>query len=117
MSQEKIEISRPMVGFLTIACFVAAPVVHWQWPAEELWFAGFIRVGLLMGALWLALPTRTRPAAWANVSPATFVGLIVAVILLPRYPRLIVPGVGILLACHLFLKPKSRTPPKPRRTS
>lgn len=112
MATEKIEINRPLVGILTICCFLGAAAVSVLRPQEDLWIAGFIRVGLLMGALWLALPTRSRPAAWANVSPATFVGLIVAILLLPRYPRLILPAMAILLVLHVVLKPRKRTPPR-----
>lgn len=103
---DKITISRTMVGVLTIGCFVLAGVVKMVWPSDAMWFAGFIRVGLVMGALWLALPTKTRPAAWANVSPATFVGLLVGAVLLPRYPRVVVVSGIILLALNFVLKPR-----------
>lgn len=108
MSQEQITISRPLVGVLTLVCFAAALVIWLTNPAEEMWLAGFVRVGLVMGALWLALPSRTRPAAWANVSPGMFVLIIVGVLLLPRYPRLLIPLFIVLLVVGFVLRPRRK---------
>lgn len=108
MGNERIEISRPLVGILTVACFVGAAVVFWRYPDEELWLSGFIRVGLLMSAFWLALPTRSRPAAWSRVSPLTFVLLLLGLVILPRYPRYIIP-IGLVVAvAALILRPRNR---------
>ena len=100
-----------MVGVLTLVCFGIALVMWLRGVDEhtELWFAGFIRVGLLMSAFWVALPTGKREAAWANVSPATFIGLILAVLLLPRYPRFVIPALVVLAILGFVLRPRRRS--------
>lgn len=110
MNERRIPINRALVGIICVACFAAALGLWLKGVDEtgELWFAGFIRVGLLMAAFWLALPTQNRDAAWANVSPATFVGLLLAVILMPRYPRYIIPALVLLVILGFVLRPKRR---------
>ncbi len=105
-----VEINRPLVGILAIACFVGAGVV-WGFDLEQdqtLWMAGFIRVGLLMSAFWLALPSKGRPAAWANVSPWTFAGLIVALFAMTRYPKMALGMIAVLVVLHFFIRPRVR---------
>lgn len=72
--------------------------------------AGCIRVGLLLGALWLALPTRTRPAAWANVSPYVVVGVVVA-LLFVRQMRIFIPLLIVVGILGLLLRPRPKRPP------
>ena len=73
---KKIEVNRPLVGVIALGCLVIAGVL-WQMPdSNDMWVAGFMRAGLMTGAIWLALPTKNRPAAWANVSPRTLIGVV-----------------------------------------
>ena len=105
-----VEINRPLVGILAIACFVGAGVV-WGFELENeqnLWVAGFIRVGLLMSAFWLALPSKGRAAAWANVSPWTFAGLIAALFAMTRYPKMAMGMIIVLVVLHFFIRPRIR---------
>ena len=120
MSETKVEINRTLVGIITIGCFVSAFVV-WYWDLDDqnqLWLAGFVRVGLLMSAFWLALPTRWRKAAWANVSPTTFIVLLLAIFLTPRWPRLMIPLILVLVVIGFVLRPRqNRSRPGPRASN
>lgn len=63
------------------------------------------RIGLVMGALWLAWPSLKRPAKWLPAS-APVIG-VVAVIVIAAQPRLIIPAipiVGGLIAFSAFAK-------------
>lgn len=74
----------------------------------------FVRVGVLMSALWLALPSRTREAAWANVSPRTMIGLCLAIFAIGWRPRFAIPVIIIAAILAFILKPrknKRRRPP------
>ncbi|QDT17710.1 hypothetical protein [Alienimonas californiensis] len=53
------------MGLAAAGCLIGAATVYAIRPELELWWAGAMRVGIVMGALWLALPSRDRPAAWA----------------------------------------------------
>ena len=112
MSGAKIEINRPLVGVLTVICYLAAACIWLFQPDEDFWLGGFVRVALLMSAFWLALPGNQREAAWANVSPSTFVALLIGALLLPRYPRVVLGMAVALLPIWFVLRPrKKRRPP------
>jgi hypothetical protein len=65
---------------IALVCVVTS-VVLWQMPdSNEMWVAGFMRAGLMTGAVWLALPTKNRAAAWANVSPWTLAGVLAGIV-------------------------------------
>ena len=91
MPTSKTTVSRPLVGFLTIALFGIALALS-IWPGV---FSGPMgatvggacaRVGVVLAALWLALPTRNRPAAWANVRIGYAAPLVLAGLALLRVP-------------------------------
>ncbi|MEM9701423.1 MAG: hypothetical protein AAF907_03120 [Planctomycetota bacterium] len=58
--------SRFGVGLAALACFGLAVGTYAVRPDAELWWAGAMRVGVVMAALWLALPARGREAAWSS---------------------------------------------------
>lgn len=108
-NQATIEINRPLVGILAFACFIGAAVV-WGFDLEQdkLWRAGFIRVGMLMSAFFIALPKKGRAAAWANVSPWTFAGLILAVFAIARFPKVAISMLIVLAVIHFVFRPRQR---------
>ncbi len=113
MSGEKIPINRNLVGIISIACFLLAGYLYQFVTVEE--FAqqkvatgAFMRVGLLMFAFWLALPHKNREAAWANVSPWVFVGLISAVVGVAWRPKIAVPIIVILSIFGFVLRPRKK---------
>lgn len=72
--------------------------------------AGCLRVGLLLGAFWLALPTKSRPAAWANISPYAVVA-IVAALLFVRQMRVFLPLLLVLGVFAFFVRPRPKKRP------
>ena len=67
MNGERIQVNRTLVGVLTLCCWTAALAIWLFVPGERFWLGGFVRVGLLMAAFWLALPTRFRDATRRGV--------------------------------------------------
>jgi hypothetical protein len=115
MSDEKITINRPLVGLSALACLGTAAAL-WLLNPEgqqtEVWKAGFVRVGLLMTALWIALPAKGREAAWANVSPWTFVGLLLAVVAVIRLQlKVVLPILVVLVIVGYVLRPRDKKRP------
>jgi hypothetical protein len=108
MTQQTIALSRNLVGVLAIVCFgsAAACVVFKLDTDNQIWLAGFIRCGLLLSAFWYAMASKSRAAAWANVSPWTFAGLLLAVFVIPRRPRVFVPLFIVIAIVGYFLRPK-----------
>jgi hypothetical protein len=106
----KVPVNRPMVGLISLVCLSSWLFLYFRNPDAEgdllLWQGGLMRAGLIMGALWFALPSKNREAAWANVSPWTLVGMIGGVIAFARFPRV---GGAMLVAAAVigfFLRPR-----------
>jgi len=118
MNHEPISISRPLVGWITAACLTTAVVIFLQGSSTsnaQLWQAAFTRVGLVMGALWLALPSRNRASAFANVSMRTFLGIILAIFAFARYPRTVLPLLVLIGALGILLRPRDKKRPSRAR--
>ena len=79
-----------------------------------MWRGACGRVGIVTAALWFAMPTRSRPAAWANLNPRSAAAVVIAALAL-RFPlRLLLPLGGILLVAGALLRPRERArPPRP----
>ena len=115
MSDEKITVSRPLVGVIAAVCLCVAAGIGLTRSGEEgwvLWQSGFTRVGLVMAAFWFALPTHGRKAAWADISPRTGIGVIMAVVALAVRPKAAIPVLIVLAIVGLLLRPRSKHRPK-----
>ncbi|MEZ6058688.1 MAG: hypothetical protein R3C01_18455 [Planctomycetaceae bacterium] len=111
MSDGKIAVNRSLVGVLA-AIFLLLGAAVWAFgsgsSSEEGFYAASLRMGLLLGAFWVALPTKNRAAAWANVSPWTFVGSMILIFLTVRRPRVFLPLlIGLALVAY-FIRPRKR---------
>ncbi|MEO2032886.1 MAG: hypothetical protein ABGZ35_12440 [Planctomycetaceae bacterium] len=109
ISENELRRKRALVGLLAIACTIAGGLL--LITARHAGTASaFVRVGLLLGAFWLALPTRDRPAAWARVSPWTVGLVVVAGIVLPRAKPMI-PFLVAGLLIGWLVRPRKRKGP------
>ena len=115
MSEGKITINRTLVGVLALACLLAAGAIWIGAPNDNqwnMWCGAFTRVGLLMSAFWLALPSGGREAAWKDVTPWTFVGILLAVVGLAARPRVAVPALIVLAIVGCVLRPRPKKRPE-----
>lgn len=118
-----IQLSRPLVAAVSIVC-LAIGAMWWFFTVGEqmpIWPGVFVRIGMFLGALWLALPTNSRPAAWAKVSPWTFGGIFVVILMFARNPRMaigwmrvLVPMLIVVSILTLILRPKPKDRPQRR---
>lgn len=114
----KVEVNRPLVGMIALGCIVTSVVLEFLPDANEMWVAGFRRAGVMTGAIWLALPTKNRAAAWANVSPWTLIGVVGGIVAVAARPRVLIFFVPILIALAILGKVlKGRGPNRPGRDS
>ena len=117
MSQGKIAINRTLVGVLALVCLASAVGILMFAPSEDnwnMWQAGFTRVGLVMWAFWIALPSGDREAAWANVTPLTFVGIILAVVCIAYRPKVAIPVLIVLTVIGFLVRPRAKKRPQNR---
>ena len=117
MSGEKITINRALVGVLALVCLGVALAI-WIGVPDGLntwmWVGAFTRVGVVMSAFWLALPSRHREAAWADVSPMTFAGILVALIAAASRPRVVIPILAVVAVLWFVLRPRPKQRPSAR---
>lgn len=79
---------RRQVGHLAVGCLVAGGTATLLGHGESFWAGPCVRIGLLLGAVWLAFPGRTRTAAWTFQSRGILAGLILLAIFWPRLAKL-----------------------------
>ena len=108
MADHKIAVNRTLAGVLAAGCLIAGATLLALRGMDDALAAAFVRVGLMLGALWCALPTRHRDAAWANVSPLTILIVLVAVIVFARNMRVLLPIAIALAAVGYFIRPRNR---------
>jgi hypothetical protein len=107
----RLDINRPLTGILSLGLLVLGFGFWFADIGTEMMRAGFIRSGLVMGALWLALPTRHRPAAWEDVtwSSVVLVLLSVVVFLSARLRWTVLPLVLVVgIAVYFLRRPLKR---------
>ena len=87
---------------------LTAAVLAWWFSTDstgKFIAAGCGRIGIVMGALWLAWPSLKRPAQWL---PAGFAVIgVIALIAIAAQPRLILPAipiVGVLITLSAFAR-------------
>ncbi len=98
---------RRRVGMVAGVCLASAFIVFLIQDLQNAWASALLRIGLVLGALWLALPTRTRPAAWARLSRWKLAGIVVFAVLLPRL-KMILPILLIGMLIGWVLRPRGR---------
>ena len=104
---QSVAINQKLVGTIACTMLVGAGLLWFLGGSQNMWTGACLKVGLVMGALWLALPSLKRKGSWGHTSW----GVIVAVALVLTGKRvdmrIILPLlVGIVLATKV-LRPGS----------
>ncbi|HUG19535.1 MAG TPA: hypothetical protein VMM56_11180 [Planctomycetaceae bacterium] len=80
MPKLRLDLNRTLTGVLAASLLMFGFGLWFAGVGSEMMHAGFIRTGLVLGALWSALPTRERPAAWEDVTWSSVILALVGVI-------------------------------------
>lgn len=107
MTDNRAPVNRPLVGILALVCCGVGAALWFGWPDQDAFAAGFLRAGLVLGAVWLALPTRSRPAAWANLSPTALVAVFLALVLVRQF-RVLIPLLIVVCVAAIVLRPRPK---------
>lgn len=91
---------RIKAGLIALALFGIAGALYWWRGGQDATFAACVRVGIIMGLLWFALPDFKMPKnpLWLAVGAALAAGA-------AFYPKAAIPIGGALLA-YAFFKPR-----------
>lgn len=108
MPDQDLVRKRTPVGVLAVVFLLGAAVLI-LFPEHEGTQAAFLRVGLLLGAFWLAMPTKNRPAAWRPLqSKWTLPCIVIVGLLLPRL-KVMLPVVAVFAVIAWFARPRKRS--------
>ena len=107
MTTGQIPVNRTLAGILAILLTVAGLVVWLVMGRAEIGGA-MLRVGLVLGAFWYALPSKTRDAAWANVSLFSLLVCLVIVVVFVQRLRYFLPLVLVAAVAAYFLRPRKK---------
>jgi hypothetical protein len=116
MEDPNADMRRLLAGLIAVTLLAAAALL-WILPgvstsqAAVMWRGACGRIGIVMAALWMAMPTRTRPAAWAKLNPRSVAAVSLAALAI-RFPlKLLLPVAGILIIAGVLLRPRDRVRP------
>lgn len=117
MSAPQVPVNRSLVGVITLSC-AAIGGLWWLWEggaSATAMPAAFLRVSVVMAAIWLAMPTRNREAAWARVNLWNLLGMLLALIVVARTRvplKFLIPGLMLLAVAIMILRPRPKTRPR-----
>lgn len=112
-----VPVNRGLLGLLALACLlisVALAIAQLGDQADK-WQGAFMRVGVLLTAIWIALPSRENDPAWANVSIWNLLGGLLSLLLVAKLKiplKLILPVAIVACAAILLLRPRPKTRPR-----
>lgn len=113
MSINKPEpINKPLVGIIGLVCLISSAICYVFFYEQTSARSAFLRIGIVMTALFLALPKAGETVRWERLVPI-IVGSVVLITLTKRMILVALPViivVGVLLS---ILRPRSK--PRPPR--
>ena len=100
-----VRLHRPTIGAVAVLLLLGSVALAVWYPSEasQLWMSACLRVGLVMGLLWLAYPQLSQLRPWLI---AVIVAIVFAGLLLARQPRVLLIAVAILVVIMRF-RPRS----------
>lgn len=98
---------RPLIGVITIICLTVAAVSAANGDWNTATTGAFVRVGLVMGAVWLAYPSIRHGQLWRRFSRGAIIFLVVLAIFARRM-RYFLPLIAVGLVVFWFVRPKRR---------
>jgi len=108
----RIPVNRNLVGLCAVLCLATAGGIWLSdpdaGPTENRWaaiLAACVRVGLVMAALWFAMPSRKE----FYVSPKVFLISFVALVGIVLRPRVAIPLLIVLAVLAFFLRPRNKS--------
>lgn len=105
-TDQELRQKRGIVGLLAIGCLASAATLL-MIGTNQGFASALLRVGLLLGAFWLALPTEGRPAAWARVSPLSLGILAIVAALISRL-KFFIPLLLVGFVIGWVVRPRGR---------
>lgn len=110
-------VRRLLVGLIALGCLATAAGLwvftgDWKNPATSV----TVRLGIMLGALWLALPKQGENLAWEKCLPAVIAVIAVLAFVRGSWRVLIyaIPAAIVVGIAAVFLRPRSKRRPPHR---
>jgi hypothetical protein len=118
MNDSPMAIRKMIVGLIALGCLVTAAGL-WLFtddPGKNPVTSVTMRLGIMLGALWLALPKRGAHLAWEKCLPAVVAVIVVLAFVRGSWRVLLyaVPAAIVIGIAAVFLRPKTKRRPPPR---
>lgn len=107
------DINRPLVGIVAVTCIVVSLAMRLMSVEHEAVYAALMRVGLVMGALWVALPALGDSSFFEKLTPLIAVGMILLAVLQKRF-LVLMPLLAVILVIGVVLRPRPKERPRTR---
>lgn len=107
VNEDELRGKRIYVGLLALGCLTGGVVTLVVSPGNEGLQGALIRVGLVMGAFWLAMPTASRPAAWKRLPSSNWAigGMVITAIFI-RQLKYMFPVLAVFAGIAWFARPR-----------
>lgn len=116
MPQQPLTVNRTLVGVISVVLLATAAIFSLM-DIQEMWAGACLKVGLVMGAFWLALPSLTRNPELGQVSLVTLLGALAVALIIGRTKiplKIVLPTLAAFVFAIRILGPR-RTPASPPR--
>ena len=108
---QSVTINRALIGLIAAVMLGGAGILWCFAGSQNMWTGACLKVGLVVAALWLALPTISRRDNWGQTSWGTVIGFFAFALFLigKRIDiKIVLPMlVGVAIAV-MVLRPKSK---------
>ncbi len=98
---------RRRVGVIALACGLASIYGLWGGYQDSAWPAACLRIGIVLGALWLCLPVHRRPTVWNGLGRGRLAVLVLMAIFVNRI-KVLAPILLIIGIAAWIVRPKKR---------
>ena len=95
------------VGLAAVGCLTAGLIGLLLGHKDSVWAAACLRVGIVLGALWLCLPVQSRPSAWRFLTREKLAVLVIITVFLNR-AKFLIPVLAIFGIIAWVVRPKKR---------
>ncbi len=98
---------RRRVGWSVLICSCIAAAGLSTEGRDCVWAAAAMRIGFVLGALWLCFPTKTRPAAWEVLTQGRLLALVLGALFWSRV-KYALPFLAIAGIVLWFIRPRGK---------
>jgi hypothetical protein len=118
-TSQTLTINRALIGILASIMLVSAGALWVFAGSQNMWTGACLKVGIVMAALWLALPTISRRGNLGQASWGAVVGFMALLVILTGKRvdfRIVLPMVIGAAITIMILRPKSKSRPRSPRS-